>query len=204
MKKYINQSEAWGDVVEVTPADYYRQADAFGQHVRVEVDEYGINVDGERVATVVETPDTLATVDRLAERANMSIDLRGGPLTRRDGMWEIYAGEPGGRSECISREPTEQGSIAAACDYLRKLIAEYRAAFLRDALLDRASGDDERVAYEKEGIPKGGALNAILARFDAEWSGAGDGDAADAADEKRDGILDRYADEIAALAGEVQ
>lgn len=201
MKKYINQSEAWGDVVEVTPADYYRQADAFGQHVRVEVDEYGINVDGERVATVVETPDTLATVDRLAERANMSIDLRGGPLTRRDGMWEIYAGEPGGRSECISREPTEQGSIAAACDYLRKLIAEYRAAFLRDALLDRASGADERVAYEKEGIPKGGALNAILARFDAEWSGAGDGDAAD---EKRDGILDRYADEIAALAGEVQ
>ena len=51
MKKYINQSEAWGDPVEVTPADYYRQAEAFGQHVRVDVDEYGINVNGERVAT---------------------------------------------------------------------------------------------------------------------------------------------------------
>lgn len=203
MKKYINNFKAWGGPVEVTPADYYRQADAFGIDITVDVDERGININGERVATVVETPDTLATVERLAERANMSIDMRGGPLTRRDGMWEIYAGETGGHSDCISREPTEQDCISAACKYLRKLVAEHRAAHICNALIDRVDGADERPALAKAGIPTGRALDAILARFDGACAAITDSDACDEL-HVADILLDRFADEIAALAGEVQ
>lgn len=78
-------------------------------------------------------PDSIATVERLAEQANMSIDMRGGAITRRDGFFEIWCEERGGHSYCIAREATKRKCINATCKYLRKLADELAALAVEDA-----------------------------------------------------------------------
>ena len=58
-------------------------------------------------------------IDLIASECNFQIDYRGGLVTKRNGLYEVWGNEMGADAECLGRAKTKAGAINGAVEYMQ-------------------------------------------------------------------------------------